>query len=36
VDYQNVAVGVLEMDAGACFYGILPVAAADLKKIKTP
>jgi len=30
------AVGVQEMDAGACFYGIPPLDAADLKKIKIP
>jgi len=30
------AVRVPEMDAGACFYGIPPLDAADLKKIKIP
>ena len=30
------AVRVPEMDAGACFYGIPPLDAAELKKIKVP
>jgi len=30
------ALRVPEMDAGACFYGIPPVDAADLQKIKVP
>jgi carboxymethylenebutenolidase len=30
------AVGVPEMDAGACFYGLPDLSAAELKKIKTP
>jgi carboxymethylenebutenolidase len=30
------AVRVPEMDAGACFYGLPDLSAAELKKIKTP
>jgi carboxymethylenebutenolidase len=30
------AVSVPEMDAGACFYGIPPLGATELKKIKIP